>query len=62
VNKILFAERDEKGNVVVRPKTTPGSDEEIFMRTGVRRLVPRWRAKELWNESCRQAAAADRRR
>jgi hypothetical protein len=62
VNKVIFAERDDKGNVVVRPKSATSSDEEVFMRTGVRRLVPRWRARELWQEACRRASAEERRR
>src|SRR5262249_45438312 len=59
VNRILFAERDERGAVVVRPKGVSRSDEELFLRTGVRRLVPRWRAAELWREHLERASDAE---
>jgi hypothetical protein len=59
VGRILYAERDDKGQVVIRPRADPLTDEERFKRVWLRRGVPRWRAEELWRKQLQQAAKAE---
>jgi hypothetical protein len=59
VDKLLCADRDEKGQLVVKARSDRLSDEERFSRTWRRRGVSRWRIAELWQEECRKAAAAE---
>jgi hypothetical protein len=59
IGRILYAERDDKGLVVVRPRGEPLSAEERFTRAWSKRGAPRWRIVELWQDELRQAAEAE---
>jgi hypothetical protein len=59
IGRILYAERDDKGQLVIRPRAETLSAEERFARTWMNRGSPRWRIAELWQEELRKSAEAD---
>lgn len=52
--EIIRAKRDEKGNVVVSPKSSPVNPKERFYRKWRRRYCPEWRIDELWIEQLKR--------
>jgi hypothetical protein len=62
IGRILYAEHDDKGQLIIRPKTEALSSAERFTRAWLKRGLPRWRIAELWQDHLRQAAEAEQAR
>jgi hypothetical protein len=54
ISRILFAERDKQGQVIVKPKHKPGDPKQRFFTSGLRRGLPRWLIEEKWQEQLKK--------